>query len=133
MAVKGNNSSEKTVKTKSLFTGAVACKVLAVNPSKIELEKMGINTDKDPQYIIEKDGSKSARIEFWVEADVTDTVKPMSKVTFWLDSEVFVGKTSGKTQFINKYGKTGWGMSASECGEYFLTDGAREALKVEED
>lgn len=134
MAVKGNSSSEKTVKTKSLYTGLIECKVIAVNPSKSDLERMGINTEKEPQYVIEKDnGLKSVRVEFWVEAQISDAVKPISKDVFWIDSEIYVGKNSGKTQFINKYGKTGWGMSANECGEYFLTDGAREAYKGEEE
>ncbi len=133
MAVKGNSSTEKTVREKSLFTGLVECKILLVNPSKSELEKIGVALEKDPTYVTEKqDGTKSARLDFWVQAQTQDKVNPISKLTLWMDDSIFVGKNTGKTQFINKYGKTGWGMSSSECGQYFLNEGARPAHKGEE-
>lgn len=133
MAVKGNNSSEKTVREKAIYTGLADCKVLMVNPTKDELSKIGVNLEKEPAYIIDKeDGKKSVRFDFWVQAQTTDNLNPQGKLTLWMDSDIYVGKTAGKTQFINKYGKTGWGMSSSECGQYFLQEGARPAYKGEE-
>jgi len=133
MAVKGNDSAEKTVKEKALYTGLAPCKILTVNPNKSELSKMGINFDNEPTYISNKEGRNQLRFDFWVAAQLNEGNNPVGKLSLWLTEEIFVGAQKGKTQFINKYGKTGWGMSASECGEYFLADGARPAYKGEED
>lgn len=134
MAVKGNSSSEKTVRVKSKYTGLAPVRILSVNPSMKELNDMGISADKEPSYVINKeDGSISSRLDFWLAIDPKpETGDIVTKMTLWIDNTIFVGKNTGKTQFINKYGRTGWGMSASECGQYFIADGARPAYKGEE-
>lgn len=139
MAVKGNDSSEKTVLSKTLYTGLVNNKVVFVNPSKDQLETIGKTFQKEPQYVTEKEGKKRLRLDFWVTPQIStadgvavNDTPVYEKFSLWMEPEIFMSK-GGKTQFINKYGKTGWGMTATECQEHFLSDGARPAYKGEED
>ena len=54
------------------YTGVGSVFVVGVNPSKAELEKLyDRELDKDPEYLTEKDGVTSARIDFIVKTDPT--------------------------------------------------------------
>lgn len=135
MAVKGNDSTQVTgIGKKTLYSGIVDCKVLAVNPTKEELNSIGVKTEKDQNYIFEKDGNKSAFINIWVQAQTTEPQNPISNIAFFIDSRINKSEQKGTTQFINKYGKTAWGKDAeSIASEYFLKDGVRESHRGEED
>lgn len=48
--IKANSSDEVVVKQRSLYTGVIPVKVLAVNPTKDELKEFGIEVKEEPVY-----------------------------------------------------------------------------------
>ena len=131
MAITGNDSTEKTVREKTVWTGLAECKVIAINPTMKELNDIGIPASQEPDYLGKNDDGKTkARIDFWLE--IQGETQTKTKMSIWLEDEL---RTSGagKPQWINKYGKTGWAASIEENLEWFLQDGARQAYKSEED
>lgn len=106
---KGSESKEGGVN--KLYTGVGGVFIRAINPSKEELTKLyGRDIDKDPVYITEKDGKKSVRLTFICQFDplTNNNVKDFVNITFFLRNEARVGTESGKTQIIDKYGRTAW-------------------------
>lgn len=97
------------------YVGTASCKILAVNPSKQELEKIyNTDLDKEPEYIFEKerDGKmvKSVKIDFiaHVDENVHPEVNLTTKITFFLRNELSYNKDKTKVKVIDKYGRTAW-------------------------
>lgn len=106
------------------YIGVASVFVLAVNPSKEELEKLyGRSLDNAPEYISETEvgpeGNKTkvpqVRIDFIVKADpekyLDSQNQPLdfiSKVSLYLAKSYRIGANSGKYQVIDKYGRTAW-------------------------
>lgn len=93
------------------YVGVAAVNVLAVNPTKEELEKI-YNTpvNKEPVYISETNGRegtvKQIRVDFIVKADpkVNNGLSPVSKVSIFLNNEPKFTLNGEKMQIVNKYG-----------------------------
>ena len=95
------------------FTGVGSIFVVGVNPSKSELEKLyDRELDKDPEYITEKDGVTSARIDFIVKTDTAakcnNDIELLTKVSMFIRKEYRFNKDKTKVQVIDKYGRTAW-------------------------
>ena len=97
------------------YIGVGAVKVLAVNPNKIEQEKLYNTTiDKEPEYVgnvnVNGKDTQNARISFVVKTDPEkcDGIDMMTNVTFFIQNGPKVGSQSGKYQIIDKYGRTAW-------------------------
>lgn len=106
------------------FIGVASVYVLAVNPTKAELEKLyGRTLDKEPEYVGETEvgpeGNKvkvpQVRIDFIVKADSekyldsqNQPLEFISKVSIFLANAPRIGANSGKYQVIDKYGRTAW-------------------------
>ena len=95
------------------FTGVGSVFVVGVNPNKSELEKLyDRELDKDPEYITEKDGVTSARIDFIVKTDTTakcnNGIELLTKVSMFIRKEYRFNKDKTKVQVIDKYGRTAW-------------------------
>ena len=110
---KGQQSTEGAART--LYQGVGAVRVVAVNPTKAELEKFyGRELDKEPEYVTEVDieGTKypSVRISFLVQTDPekNNGIETSTMHTFFLQKRYNQGKQSGKYQIIDKYGRTAW-------------------------
>lgn len=111
---KGQQSFDAT--PRALYQGVAAVKVLAVNPTKAELEKIyGREFDKDPVYLSEAevDGKKypSVRITFICQTDPekNNGIDAIFQHTFFLQKRYRFGSTSQKFQVIDCYGRTAWG------------------------
>ena len=95
------------------YIGVTPVNVVALNPTKDELEKMlGRELTKDIEYF-NKDinGKPQIRLDFWVQADPNwgrQLEVPLQKVSFFVSESVRVNKDSTKVQVIDKYGNTGW-------------------------
>ena len=95
------------------FTGVGSVFVVGVNPNKSELEKLyDRELDKDPEYITEKDGITSARIDFIVKTDTAakcnNDIELLTKVSMFIRKEYRFNKDKTKVQVIDKYGRTAW-------------------------
>ena len=95
------------------FTGVGSVFVVGVNPNKSELEKLyERELDKDPEYVTEKDGVVSARIDFIVKTDTAakcnNSIELLTKVSMFIRKEYRFNKDKTKVQVIDKYGRTAW-------------------------
>ena len=84
---------------------------VGVNPNKSELEKLyDRELDKDPEYVTEKDGVVSARIDFIVRTDTAakcnNGIELLTKVSMFIRKEYRFNKDKTKVQVIDKYGRT---------------------------
>lgn len=95
------------------YTGVGSIFVVGVNPSKSELEKLyDRELDKDPEYITEKEGVISARIEFIIKTDsaakCNNGIELTTKLPVFISKEYRFNKDKTKVQVIDKYGRTAW-------------------------
>ncbi len=112
MAIKiGKESVEGVFK---LYKGMAAFNIIAVNPTKKELEELqDREIENDPEYKGKNDdGVDTMRVVFYAktnpEAKVNNGIELMIPVSFILTKAKRVGQTSGKIQVIDKYGRTAW-------------------------
>ena len=112
MAVKiGTAAQESSFK---LYKGVAAFNVVAVNPTKKELEAItGRTIENDPVYKSKDDnGNDTMRITFYVKTDpsapVNNGIDLSTSFSFMLTKAQKVGSNSGKIQVIDKYGRTAW-------------------------
>lgn len=110
----GKESIESTPIKK--YVGVCPVHVLAVNPSKAELEKIYNTTlDKDPEYLKEVEVGednhkvKTVRLDFIVRTDPNyKGIDVINKVSFFLRREYRYNRDKTKVQVIDKYGRTAW-------------------------
>lgn len=112
MAIKiGQESKEGVFK---LYQGVGAFNVVAVNPTKAELEKIQNRTiEEEPEYKgKDDDGNDTIRLAFYIktnpEAPVNNGIEMNTVINFNLTKIKKVGANSGKIQIIDKYGRTAW-------------------------
>ena len=96
------------------YIGVAPVRILAVNPTKSEQEKLYNTTlDKDPEYVgnVNVNGKdvQNVRISFVVKTDEEKCgIDMTTNVTFFLQNAPRMGSQSGKYQIIDKYGRTAW-------------------------
>lgn len=95
-----------------LYTGLADFRPMLINPTKNELNRIGVNFEDEPVYITTDDnGIKRLRIDIWGEVTGTDIkeneVKFINKLTFFLDNTEKESST-GKYEYINEFGDTCW-------------------------
>ena len=131
MAV-GANSSDKQV-VGGLYTGLTNVKVTAINPTKDMLIGMGINAQKDPQYLTVENDTQKMRVDFYLAHQTMNLSKAL-KVSFWLENRTRTNQSNTKEQWVNKFGTFAWNASVGTVPNYtwFSTEGARKAYVGEE-
>ena len=112
MAIKiGEKSQEGSFK---MYKGMAAFNIVAVNPNKEELSKItGRDIENEPEYLTKNDeGKTQMRVVFYGKTDLTNEmnngIDMLVPISFMLVDEPKVGASSGKTQIIDKYGRTAW-------------------------
>lgn len=111
---KGNKSTEEA--TFKRYIGVAPVTIKAINPDKKEHEALFNTTlEEAPNYlgtVEDQDGNsfKSARIQLVFQPDVEKVGFEMPLVTMalFIQNRPRVGAASGKTQVIDKYGRTAW-------------------------
>jgi hypothetical protein len=112
MAIKIGNKSEEGVY--KLYKGIAALNVVAVNPNKAQLEKItGRTVDEEPVYLgKDEEGNDTVRVTIYAKtapgAKVNNDIDLNVNFSFILTRATRVGQASGKTQIIDKYGRTAW-------------------------
>lgn len=115
MAIARGNESKEAQEFKR-YTGVAPVFIKAINPNKKEYEVLFNTTlDEAPNYlgtVEDQDGNsfKSARIQLVFQPD-TEKIgfeMPLITMALFLQDRPKVGATSGKTQVIDKYGRTAW-------------------------
>lgn len=99
------------------YIGVAPVFVLAVNPNKVELEKLYNTTiENTPEYINEvevgedKHKVQNVRLDFIVKSDPDkcNGIELLSKVAFFIRKEYRFNRDKSKVQVIDKYGRTAW-------------------------
>lgn len=102
---KGNETKEVSFKR---YVGIGNVNVVAVNPTKAELAKLGREVEEEPQYVSEKDGVKTVRITLYVRPMEFEDKDELLIVNFFIKNQRFASKTKGTFQVIDSYGRTAW-------------------------
>lgn len=112
MAVKvGKESVEGSFK---MYKGMAAFNIVAVNPTKAELEALtGRELENEPEYVGKTDeGKEQVRVVFYgktaPDAKLNNGIEMLIPISFMLTKDYRVGQTSGKYQIIDKFGRTAW-------------------------
>lgn len=112
MAIKlGKESVENSFK---MYKGMAAFNIVAVNPSKAELEAIiGKELENDPEYLSKtEEGKDQIRIVFYAktapDSKLNNDIELLIPISFILTKDYRVGQTSGKYQIIDEFGRTAW-------------------------
>lgn len=113
------------------YVGYGSSYVLAVNPTKAELEKLeGREIANDPEYIVDTDNGKEVRITFIVKPDpkVHEGVDMTQRVTFTLRNAPAYNRDQTSVQVIDKYGDHVWAPTEdAKAGKKIITSAGTEA------
>lgn len=94
------------------YIGVGSVKVLAVNPTKAELEAIYDTTlEKDVEYTnTTPEGVQTVRIDFIVSTDPKNEgdIDMKTKASFFLRKEFMFNQDKSKVKVIDKYGRTAW-------------------------
>lgn len=96
------------------YVGIAPVKVLAVNPTKAELEKLYNTTlDKEPEYLgsREVDGKNIpfVRVDFIVATDEAKSgVAMTTKASFFVRKQFMMNREANKVKVVDKYARTAW-------------------------
>ena len=140
MAIEGQKKEFSQTRFVGLFEG----RVIAINPSAEEYEKItGFPPREDSkalEYLGEsKDGNVYLRLDIWLEDTVErDTggegkIKPKFKVSFYIEDRERVSKDGLRTQYINNVGKISWADDENKLPVWFKAKDYRVAKVGEEE
>ena len=138
MAIQSNNSNEKVVsgQDNTVYGGLIPFKVLSVNPTKAELEKLYNTTiDNKPEYRKkDKNGDDFVVVKFIVQSDSSAIENPfITSVNFIVRPRLRTNKAGDKNQYIDAFGTTGWAGSVDDLQEWVDKKSAVKAFVGEED
>ena len=96
------------------YVGIAPVRVLAVNPTKKELEAIyGTTLDKEPEYLgsREVDGKNVpfVRVDFIVSTDESKSgVAMTTKASFFVRKQFMMNRDATKVKVVDKYARTAW-------------------------
>lgn len=133
LAIGKTQESTETQEFKK-YVGVGSSYVIAVNPTKKELEEIyGHEMANDPEYVVDTDKGKEARITFIVKTDpnVCNGVEITNRVMFTLRNAPAYNKDQSKVQVIDKYGNTTWANTEdAKAGKKLFSTTGKE-LKID--
>lgn len=128
-----------------LYTGMVPLKIIAVNPSKKELEELfGREFDKEPEYVSkDESGATKVRLDFIVKTVKSEKdgclFEHLTRLPIFIENRYTSSNDGSKHQVINAYGETSWAtkenISSKKMPEnmsFYNTNGMRAAYVGEE-
>ena len=116
------------------YVGVGSSFVVAVNPTKKEFEDIiGHEVANDPEYVVDTDNGKEARIKFVVKTDpnTCNGVEIINQVMFTLRNAPAYNKDQSRVQVIDKYGNTTWAnIEDAKAGKKLFSTTGNE-LKID--
>lgn len=135
LAIGKTQESKETSEGFKKYTGVASSYVLAVNPTKKELDTIrGFESQSEPEYIKETDNGKEAHINFLVKVDSEQNngIELMTQLMFTLRLSPAYNKDQTKVQVIDNYGNTTWAdVEDAKAGKKLLSAGGNP-LKIGE-
>lgn len=93
------------------YIGVGSSYVVAVNPTKKEFEAIiGHETKNEPEYIVDTEQGKEARVTFVVKTDpaVSNGIEIINRAMFTLRNTPAYSRDNSKVQVIDNYGNSVW-------------------------
>lgn len=113
------------------YVGVGSSFVLAVNPDKVELEKLyGHEIANEPEYVKSDGDVANIRIDFIIKTDPEhcDGVEVINKASFFLYDTIAYNRDNTKVQVIDKYGNSTWAaVEDAKMNKKILTATGKEA------
>jgi len=114
MGFSANNSNDEVVKDNKLYTGLTLATVVAINPNKEQLSKIGIEVEEEPNYVGQPDeaGNQTNYVDFYLQIsnknDEEELLIPRpQKLRFFL-TKAFRVSRKGTNQIIDAAGRTAY-------------------------
>jgi hypothetical protein len=108
--------------------------VRGVNPSKKELDEFfGFESQAEPEYVVDTDNGKEARITFLLEVDPAQTngIELKTRAMFTLRATPAYNRDQTKVQVIDNYGNYTWAnVDDAKAGNKLLSADGKE-LKID--
>lgn len=134
MSIQGKMRESNNFETEELTIGFGTYKVIAVNPdSETYKEITGRDLQegsKATEYLGEKEGNVTLRVDFWGENVKT---KKKRKTTFFLENKEKTNKDETKKQYINTLGNCSWADDPNNLPDWFSKREYRVAFVGEEE
>ena len=111
------------------YIGVGSSYVLAVNPSKEELENIYGTEQKEPEYVVDGENGKEARIHFIVKTDpeANNGIELISRLMFTLRATPAYNRDETKVQVIDGYGNSTWAsVEDAKAGAKLLSSEGKE-------
>ena len=116
------------------YIGLASTFVKGVNPNKKELDEFfGFESQADPEYVVDTDNGKEARITFLLEVDPAQTngIELKSRAMFTLRATPAYNRDQTKVQVIDNYGNYTWAnVDDAKAGNKLLSADGKE-LKID--
>lgn len=133
LAIGKTQESTETQEFKK-YVGVGSSYVVAVNPTKKELEEIyGHEMANDPEYVVDTNKGKEARITFIVKTDpnICNGIEITNRVMFTLSNAPAYNKDQSRVQVIDKYGNTTWAnIEDAKAGKKLFSTTDKE-LKID--
>lgn len=133
LAIGKTQESTETQEFKK-YVGVGSSFVVAVNPTKKEFEDIiGHEVANDPEYVVDTDNGKEARIKFVVKTDpnTCNGVEIINQMMFTLRNAPAYNKDQTKVQVIDKYGNSTWANTEdAKAGKKLFSTTGKE-LKID--
>lgn len=111
LAIGKTQDSESTGGSFKRYVGIGSSFVLAVNPNKAKLDElMGFESKADPEYVVDTERGKEARITFIVKTDPKENrgVEITNRLVFTLRNAPAYNSDQTKVQVIDDFGNHWW-------------------------
>ena len=115
------------------YIGVGSSYVLAVNPTKDELEKIYGTEQKEPEYVVDGENGKEARIHFIVKTDPEQCngIEIINRLMFTLRPTPAYNRDETKVQVIDGFGNSTWASTEdAKAGAKLLSSEGKE-LKID--
>ncbi len=110
LAIGKTHESKETQEFKR-YVGLASSYVLAVNPTKKELDELrGFESQSEPEYIKDGENGKEAHINFLVKTDpeANNGIEIINQLMFTLRPTPAYNKDESKVQVIDQYCNVTW-------------------------
>lgn len=117
------------------YVGLASSYVLAVNPTKKEFEVIiGRDIQNEPEYVVDTDQGKEARITFVVKTDpdTNNGIEMINRAMFTLRNTPAYNRDQTKVQVIDKYGNFTWADTADAKAGNKLLDRNGNPKKIDD-
>lgn len=134
---KARDNSNVAVSDYKKYIGWAFTKVLAVNPTKEERNKiLNIDSDKIPEYVgTTEKGDKFAKVVFYIQPldlDKNPIEGAIMQATFFITKSYNFNKDNTKVQVIDNYGYSGWATEEQIKNHEKLISANGKPLRISE-